>query len=267
MQLDYIPLLQIQRDLYAIPRSRGRFNHYLRTIFQDDELGMRVPLLAMNPAGKEHVNSLLDQMLALNCDAIGDQAALEASTKLAHVPGVFKIALVIADDLKGGWTNRYADEFTYRFGVGCGSSQGRLEPSLPRWLKHFWLFGVLWTSESASSRVAREAILTVAYRVAYLHQHGLPCTLRDMLAQEGHVMAMAGCTEPTLDGEDTDYTREVLRPYLDTDDKRTCMECLFGDAPGRTLGFTPHGLSPWAGLALALHDARLTSVLQPAAML
>jgi hypothetical protein len=267
MQLEYIPLLQIQRDLYAIPRSRGRFNHYLRAIFQDDELGMRAPLLAMNPAGKEHVDSLLDQMLALKCDAIGDQAALEASTEFADVPGVFKIALVVADDLKGGWTNRYANEFEYRFGKGRSGSQSGKETTLPRWLKHFWLFGVLWTSEPASARAAREAILTVAYRVAYLHQHGLPCTLRDMLAQEGHVMATAGCSEPALDAEDIDYTREVLKPYLDADDKRTCMECLFGDAPGRTLGLTPRGLSPWAGLALALHDARLTSVLQPTAVL
>jgi hypothetical protein len=37
---------------------------------------------------------------------------------------------------------------------------------------------------------------------------------------------------------------------------RTAIECLFGDAAGQTLGFTPRGLSPWAGLALALHDAR-----------
>jgi hypothetical protein len=43
--------------------------------------------------------------------------------------------------------------------------------------------------------------------------------------------------------------------YLDADDTRTCIECLFGDAASRTLGFTPRGLSPWAGLAL--HDARL----------
>jgi hypothetical protein len=48
----------------------------------------------------------------------------------------------------------------------------------------------------------------------------------------------------------------VLIPYLDAEDTRTCIECLFGDAAGRTLGFTPRGLSPWAGLALALHDAR-----------
>ena len=49
---------------------------------------------------------------------------------------------------------------------------------------------------------------------------------------------------------------EVLTPFLDEDDMRTAIECLFGDAAGATLGFTPHGLTPWAGLALALHDAR-----------
>ena len=69
-------------------------------------------------------------------------------------------------------------------------------------------------------------------------------------------MALAGCAGPVLDAEDIAYTREVLIPYLDADDLRTCIECLFGDAAGRTLGFTPRGLSPWAGLALALHDAR-----------
>jgi hypothetical protein len=70
-------------------------------------------------------------------------------------------------------------------------------------------------------------------------------------------MMNAGCTKPVLDSEDLEYTRQVLVPYLDADENRTCMECLFGDEPGRTLGFTPRGLSPWAGLALALHDAKL----------
>jgi hypothetical protein len=103
----------------------------------------------------------------------------------------------------------------------------------------------------------REAVLTAVYRLAYTQRHGPARTLRDMLAQEGQVMARAGCTEPVLDADDLAYTREVLAPYLDADDMRTAIECLFGDAAGRTLGFTPRGLSPWAGLALALHDARL----------
>jgi hypothetical protein len=87
-----------------------------------------------------------------------------------------------------------------------------------------------------------------------MQQHGCPKTVREMLAQEGAVMARAGCTTPHLDPEDIAYTREGLKPFLDADDQRTAIELLFGDAAGRTLGFTPRGLSPWAGLALALHD-------------
>ena len=70
-------------------------------------------------------------------------------------------------------------------------------------------------------------------------------------------MVLADCDRPTLDAEDLAYTREVLAAFLDSSDKRTCIECLFGDAAARTLGFTPRGLSPWAGVALALHDTRL----------
>ncbi len=77
-------------------------------------------------------------------------------------------------------------------------------------------------------------------------------------------MAVAGCRGPVLDEEDLDYTREVVTPYLDASDMRTAIECLFGDAAGRTLGFTPRGLSAWAGLALALHDARPGPATPPA---
>jgi hypothetical protein len=69
-------------------------------------------------------------------------------------------------------------------------------------------------------------------------------------------MTRAGCTEPVLDPEDLAYTRAVLAPFLETEEMRRCIECLFGDGAGRTLGFTPRGLSRWAGLALALHDAQ-----------
>jgi hypothetical protein len=97
-------------------------------------------------------------------------------------------------------------------------------------------------------------MLTVAYRTAYVQQHGPARTLRELMKQEGEVMSRAGCTTPTLDDEDISYTRQVIEPHLDADDMRTCIECLFGDAAGKTLGFTPRGLSPWAGIAVALHD-------------
>ena len=249
MNIEYVRLFQVQRDLHAIPRGMGRFRQYLRTISPDGS-NLELPSLGiMNPMGKDHVTALLDALLAMDADGIAARAVAEAAAELADEPGEFKATLVIADDLMGGWTNRYATEFNLRF-------PAQVFPRRPRWLKHDWITGLLWSSEPASERAVREGILTAIYRMAYFQGHGVARTLRDMLVQEGHVMARAGCAGPVLDAEDIEYTRQVLIPYLDANDMRTCIECLFGDAAGRTLGFTPRGLSPWAGLALALHDAR-----------
>jgi hypothetical protein len=246
MKLEYVPLLRVQRELHHMPRSPERFRQYLRTMTNRDGNALDLPpLVHVNPMGKEHVVALLDALLALDADTIAAQAVSEA----ADEPGDFKVAVVVADDLKGGWTNRYANEFTHRF--RCGPSE-----HLPRWANGFWLTGILWSSEPASDRVVRESVLTAVHRAAYVQRHGNARTLREMLAQEGHVMAAAGCMGPILDEDDIEYTREVLKPTLDAEDMRTAIECLFGDAAGRTLGFSPRGLSAWAGLALALHDAR-----------
>lgn len=244
MKLDYVPLLQTMRDLQGMPLGRARFAEYLRTITNEDGSDLELaPLLMMNPMGKDHVTALRDALLAMDADGIGKTAADEAAAALAEVPGAFKSRLVIADDLKGGWTNRYAYEFNHRNWYSTRESR-------------FWVTGLLWSSEAPSARTVREAVLTAAYRTAYIQKNGYAGTLRRMLEQEGQIMARAGCTEPTLDDEEIAYTREVIQPYLDANDMRTCIECLFGDEAGRTLGFTPRGLSKWAGLALALHDAR-----------
>jgi hypothetical protein len=256
MNLDYIPLLPIQRDLQALPRNLERFRRYLRTI-SPDGANLELPsLVAANPMAKEHVTALLDALLALDADGVAARAGAEAGAQLSDEPGDFKVALVVVDDLMGGWTNRYAEEFHWRFQV---SPPPPGELRVPRWTKFYWINGILWSSEAATEQTVRAAILTAVYRAAYIQRHGPARTLRAMLIQEGAVMARAGCTGPVLDADDIAYTREVLTPFLDAQDKRTAIECLFGDAAGRTLGFTPRGLSPWAGLALALHDARQKS--------
>jgi len=208
------------------------------------------PLLMANPMGKDHVTALLDALIALDADGIAARSAAEAAADLAGEPGDFDAGLVVVDDLMGGWTNRYAAEYTIRFQSGPPPEHP------PAWMTRRWLFGALWSSEPATEKSVREAMKAAVYRMAYVQRHGLARKLRDKLAQEGRVMAAAGCTEPTLDADDLAYTREVLVPFLDADDMRTAIECLFGDAAGATLGFTPRGLSPSAGLALALNDAR-----------
>jgi hypothetical protein len=253
MKLEYTPLLPVQRKLQGIPRGMARFRQYLRTISNPEGTDIElIPLLIANPMARDHVTALLDALLAMDADGVGARAAAEASVALADVPGDFPAALVVADDLMGGGTNRYDCEFTFRFGPR--PLQKRIVSTVTK--RRIWVTGLLWSSEPPSERAAREAVLTAAYRLAYMHRHGPAGTLREMLAQEGTVMATAGCAGPVLDEDDLAYTREVLVPFLDADDMRTAVECLFGDEAARTLGFTPRGLSPWAGLALALHDAR-----------
>jgi hypothetical protein len=55
---------------------------------------------------------------------------------------------------------------------------------------------------------------------------------------------------------DRAYTREIIASHLEAKDRPTVMACLFGDVAAHNLGYPPQGLSPRAGLALALHEAK-----------
>jgi len=244
MKLEYQPLLQVQRELQAIPRGMDRFRQYLRVMLNEKGDDVQLPpLVLMNPMAKDHVTAVLDAFVALGADGVAARALAAATEQLADVPGDFKASLVVVDDAGGGWTNRCAYEFDLRFKKAPDD-------------KRFWIIGALWTSAVPNERSAAEGVLTAAYRTALVKQHGPARNLRDMMAQEGLAMARAGCTEPRLDADDIAYTREVLGPHLGAGDMRTAVECLFGDRAARSLGFTPRGVSAWAGLALALHDAR-----------
>src|SRR5689334_16330374 len=202
MNLRYVPLLPVQRGLQGLPRTYARFRQYLRTVMTADGAGPElVPLLLANPMAKDHVTALLDALLALDADGVAARAAAEAAAALAEEPGEFDAGLVVVDDLLGGWTNRYAAEFTVRFQSGPPP-----EPP-PPWMTRRWVYGALWSSEPATEAGVREAMAAAVYRMAYVRRHGLARTLRDRLAQEGAVLAAAGCTAPALDAEDREYTR------------------------------------------------------------
>ena len=105
MQVEFVRLLQVQRDLYTLPRGMDRFHAYIDTLRGDDgELAL--PLVPMNPMGKEHVPALLDEYIRLEADAVAERAIADIGARYPDVSASFKVALVMADDLKGGWTNR-----------------------------------------------------------------------------------------------------------------------------------------------------------------
>jgi hypothetical protein len=244
MKLSFLPLLQVQRDLYAMPRGMDRFREYIKTMTDPETGDLALPLVAMNPMGKEHVPALIDEYIALGAEQAAQEAIAEAAAKATTSSAKeFRVALVVSDDLKGGWTNRWASEYAYRIEGAAIMKRG-------------FITALLWTSEPASLDSVRETVLTAIYRIEHLLTHAAPRTLHAMLEQEGYAMARAGCTAPALEPEDLDYTRSVIAPHLDAQDRATAMACLFGDAAANALGYPPQGLSDRAGFALALHEAR-----------
>lgn len=244
MILEYVPLLPLHRELYALPRGPERFAHYLALL--QDPAGDDVrypPLVTINPMAREHVAAIVEQLLALDADGIAGGVVAGAAQGLAELPGSFKATLVVVDDAAGGWTNRYTNEFGLRAGVDPHG-------------KRYWVTGVLWSSEAPTEAAVREAMSAAIHRTAYVLQYGQSRTLRALMAQEGYAMAAAGCAGPTLDPEDLAYTSEVIAPLLDAGDQPTLVACLFGDTAARALGYRAQGLSERAGLALALHQAR-----------
>ena len=202
-----------------------------------------LPLVDMNPMGKEHLPALLDRLLEMGAETIGAAATAAARPATADVPGAFRVGLVVADDARGGWTDRHCVELGHRFEGGALYRRG-------------WIVGLLWSSESPSEAAVRHEVLTSVHRLAHVRRRGPATTIGAMLEQEGEAMAEAGCDEPALDPDDLAYTREVIGPHLAASDRATVVACLYGDEAAGKLGYPPLGFSPRAGLALALDTAR-----------
>lgn len=243
MHIDYVPVLAIHREIQALPRGMHRFRTYLRTILNErgDDAEL-LPLVAVNPMAREHVTAQLDELLAADADAILAAEVAAASADAPDLDFSTRASLVILDDAQGGWTNRWV----------CEHGLIAIDPGNRR----FWIVVAQWSSEPVDLPALRVAARAAVHRVQHVLRRGRPRTLRDLLRQEGWALDRAGATGPTLDADELAYTRLVIEPHLDAEDMRTAVECLYGDAAARSLGFTPRGLSAWAGLALALADAR-----------
>lgn len=244
------PLLVLMRDYYRLPRGLERFETYLKLAAGDAQRAAdlpKPPLVYMNPMGKDHVLKALEAWIALDAEALVTATLQEAAKRLEYDLQALKVGLVIVDDLKGDWTNRYFNDAGFRFKLEGIRTMG-------------WLAIPLWSSEAPSLELLRLEVLEGCARVAYFWERGEPKTLIEMMRQEGHVAAFAG-RQTSLNSDDLEYTRIVLEPLLESTHQPTQMAALYGDAISVELGYPPLGISPRAGFELALFEelARIRS--------
>jgi hypothetical protein len=242
MNITYLPVLRTLRELYVQPRDVRRFRQYIATLTGGGE-DVVVPIGVANPMAKEHAVARLDELLALGADDIAAEATASAQARLGHLQRDYEIkaTLVLADDVAGGWTNRYTTEASVRF-----PSRGAL--------KRPFASALVWTSELPTAEQIRQEVAAAIYRVAYQQRHGLPQTLRSMLDQEGLAGVFAGA-RPTLVGEALGRARPIVNRDPDHALYPEIFACMYGDSAAEELGYRPLGLPPRAGFEVALADA------------
>lgn len=243
MELELLPLLHVQRDLYTMPRNMDRFNAYLKQMTGSSADDIEFPpLVMMNPMGKEHCLAAVDHLIAMGAEAAAAQALDEARARLRDVTGEFKVGLVLADDRMGGWTHRGFAEFGARF------------PTLDALRKRPFITVPCWTSEAWTAEDARRQTLAQVRRIAFVMQHSTPMTLRERMTQEGKALAFAGLASPALPHDELAYSREVIAPHLDAADQPTVFACLFGDEAAGKAGYPQMGLPKNAGVEVAVAE-------------
>lgn len=246
MRLSYIPLLQTQLEVYQVPLGFERFKAYIKTILNEDSDDIKLaPLAEMNPMAKEHAKVYLETLLELQADTIAAKAVHDfTSSNLSLSTYDIRVSLVVVDDAKGGWTNRYLNDFQYVFEFDKAS-----------FLKRPWLMVPCWTNEEPSRDKIYNDTLIHLHRLAYVFEHGQAKTLAQMMQQEGFVLARANVKQ-WLSQDDLAYSREVLKPLLETTEKPIQVACLYGDEAAKSVGYQPLGLSARAGFAVALDNVR-----------
>ena len=223
-----------------MPRGPRRFRAYLDAM-TDGRGGLKLPLPLFNPMGSEHVAAMLDRLIGAGAEDTAREALARVADLLSGdaLGGAARVALVVADDAGGGWTDRFLSDEQVRF-------QGRTLRM------RGWAVCVLWTGDPPHAHAPERieaATAEAAYRLAYQRRHGEPRLLRDRLLQEGLAAGFGGTPEHRLDPAALSRTAEVMGTHLDSDRLATCFACLYGDDAARRAGYDPLGLPPWAGFA------------------
>ena len=223
-----------------MPRGPRRFRAYLDAM-TDGHGDLKLPLPLFNPMGNEHVAAVLDRLIDAGAEATARDALARVAERLPKdaLGGAVRVALVVADDAGGGWTDRCLSDEQARFQGRALRTRG-------------WAVGVLWTGDPPTAhgpeRIAA-ATAEAVYRHAYQRRHGEPRVLRDRLLQEGLAAHFGGERERSPGPSALSRTAEVMGPYLDSDRLATCVACLYGDDAAKRAGYDPLGLPPWAGFA------------------
>jgi len=246
MRFVLLPLIDIMLEYYSLPRGFERFREYISLLTGGSGDDMKLPIGGFNPMGKEHVTEKLIELKNLEAENIIANILDKMNPEFEDNDSSdeYKVSISLADDLKGGWTNRYTTDYQHKFNTSA-------------FIKRKFITIQFWTSDVISKELiearTRESIYRLIYQLKFPRQE----TLEEHIQQEAFVNEKLDSVAGIKTG-DVDYYKTFYFEHKDSTDYPLIFNFLYGDRAAENLGYKPIGIKDdFAGFFLVAELGKL----------
>jgi hypothetical protein len=231
-----LPVLDIMLDFYKKPPSPARFQDYLN-LMTPNRKDVVLPISAYNPMAKEHVLTQLEALKALNTEGVMEAVISKVNEKTGVNEPKFQVALVLADNLKGGWTNRILTDYNSKFADNFNQ------------VKRPFCTPFFWSSENFTIEKIEKRVEEYLWRTVFQVEKGFNKTLLHHLEQETFVKEMMGVEE--LIYEEGELVQELFERNKRATSEPFILAFLYGDEAVEHLGHRSIGAFADMGFLMA----------------
>ena len=233
--IELVPTLTTMAEIYRLPREGGatspRFTRYV------EQIPRAYALAAYNPMAGPHALETVEQLLALDAEAVALEAASDVAT-LCRYPGAITLAVVLC--APGAWTSRLATEIQHRTTGRPPSGQGLV---------------MHWTRETPTREQIRREAIAEAVRVMMLAVLGRRESLAGVLHREGLAYALGGNPYGPMTSGDEHAVRDAVEVLGASEAIGDMTAVLYGDEAAAALGWASAGIREHGGYRWAIHQA------------
>jgi len=243
MKFKSLPVLQVIDDLYAMPRSKSRFEKYLQLLQGKNKNDLIMPIAGFNPMAKEKAHGQLKKLINLKSEELL-QYEISSFNKSYDVASnrMVKIAINLIDDQQGAWSERYSTSYKSTF-------------DLRPMLKQGYSIVNFWTSEDLSTDLITLRIREQLSRTQYCLLHGHPHTLRQLVDQEVYLNKILHNDRPSIC--DVEQCASFIERYGTSDRYDVLFNFFYGDEASDQLAYPTYGCTSGQGFHYAQYIAAL----------
>nr|WP_298995739.1 hypothetical protein [uncultured Allomuricauda sp.] len=238
-----LPILDQMESLYELPRDRGRFDAYLSLLKGTKKDDISLPIAGYNPMGKDMVLHKIRALKKLNAEQLIEEVTKEVNKELSNeLPSEIKVALNLADDIGGSWSNKAPVDFSSKF---------LIEPLV----KRNFCTPYVWTSEKITADTIRLRTKEYLFRTFYWIRYKRPKSLKDHLGQETFVAWKTAYNSYNVPLKLKEAKKFFIKNQ-DSQDYSLLFNFFYGDKASATLNYPTYGLSENLGFDFSRYLAK-----------